>query len=301
MQYVCIDIGGTAIKYGLMDGENGLKMTGELPTEAQKSGGAGIMRKVERLVESFLPHRPAGICISTAGMVDSEKGCITYAAPLIPQYTGTEIKPMLERRFSIPCEVENDVRCAALAEHRSGAAQGTQSSVCLTVGTGIGGAVVLHGKVLHGKVLHGFSGSAGEIGYLKLPHGDFQDLASTGALVGAVAREKGIAPDVIDGKWVFAQAQQGDEICRRAIDRLADTLGMGIANLCYVLNPEVVVVGGGIMAQREYLYPRLRQSMERYLLPAVAAHTRLAFAVHQNHAGLYGAYYHFCSKHTAES
>ena len=265
-----------------------------MPTEAMQHGGPGIMKKAVKIIEDYLKDRsPAGICISTAGMVDCEAGRITHSAPLIPEYTGTEIKKTLEERFHLPCEVENDVNCAGLAENFAGASRGTTISLCLTIGTGIGGAIVIDNQVFHG-----FSGSGCEIGYMHLPGGEFQDMGASSILVKKTAEYKKISPDSIDGRYVFENAKQGDADCIRAIDEMVDVLGMGIANICYVINPEVVVLGGGIMAQKEYLYDRIRKSMDKYLIPSVASNTRLAFAENKNQAGMLGAFYHFRGRHS---
>lgn len=292
-EYICIDIGGTSIKYGMVREDGSFLTTGEMPTEAMQYGGPGIMEKAKKIVETYqAEYRPDGICVSTAGMVDCENGKITYASPLIPDYTGTEIKKTLEELYGIPCEVENDVNCAGLAEHFAGAARGSRISVCLTIGTGIGGAILIDGKVFHG-----FSGSGCEVGYMHLPGGEFQDLGASSILVKKVASYKNTDPEEINGKYVFEQAKQGDEDCIRAIREMCEVLGMGIANICYVVNPEVVVLGGGIMAQKEYLKDLLRDSLDKYLLPSVAQHTRLEFAQNQNQAGMLGAYYNFRSRH----
>lgn len=292
-EYICIDIGGTSIKYGMVREDGSFLTTGEMPTEAMQYGGPGIMEKAKKIVETYqAEYRPEGICVSTAGMVDCENGKITYASPLIPDYTGTEIKKTLEELYGIPCEVENDVNCAGLAEHFAGAARGSRISVCLTIGTGIGGAILIDGKVFHG-----FSGSGCEVGYMHLPGGEFQDLGASSILVKKVASYKNTDPEEINGKYVFEQAKQGDEDCIRAIREMCEVLGMGIANICYVVNPEVVVLGGGIMAQKGYLKDLLRDSLDKYLLPSVAQHTRLEFAQNQNQAGMLGAYYNFRSRH----
>lgn len=292
-EYICIDIGGTSIKYGMVREDGSFLTTGEMPTEAIQYGGPGIMEKAKKIVETYqAEYRPEGICVSTAGMVDCENGKITYASPLIPDYTGTEIKKTLEELYGIPCEVENDVNCAGLAEHFAGAARGSRISVCLTIGTGIGGAILIDGKVFHG-----FSGSGCEVGYMHLPGGEFQDLGASSILVKKVASYKNTDPEEINGKYVFEQAKQGDEDCIRAIREMCEVLGMGIANICYVVNPEVVVLGGGIMAQKEYLKDLLRDSLDKYLLPSVAQHTRLEFAQNQNQAGMLGSYYNFRSRH----
>ena len=289
-KYCCIDVGGTSIKYGVyLEEKKEFVYTKEMPTEAMKYGGSGIMEKMKTIVREARNNMEInGICISTAGMVDCEKGEITYAAPLIPNYTGTKIKKQLEEEFKVPCEVENDVNCAALAEYFEGAGKDSHSCLCLTIGTGIGGAFVSKGQVFHG-----FSGSGCEVGYMNLGKGQFQDLASTKILVEKVAQKKGLDQETLDGKIIFEQAKSGDAICNEAIDQMCDVLGMGIANLCYVLNPQVVVLGGGIMAQKEFLKPKIQASLKQYLLPSVEKHTQLAFAQNGNHAGMLGAYYHF--------
>ena len=95
---------------------------------------------------------------------------------------------------------------------------------------------------------------------------------------------------------MFEQAKKGDPDCIKAIDEMADVLGMGIANICYVVNPEVVVLGGGIMAQKEYLQEKLDKSVKKYLIPALSDKTTIAFARNQNQAGMLGAYFHFRSR-----
>lgn len=96
-----------------------------------------------------------------------------------------------------------------------------------------------------------------------------------------------------NGYHIFEEAKKGDKLCIRAIDEMVDVLGRGIANICYVMNPEVVVLGGGVMAQEEYLRGRIEASLRKYLVPSIAEHTKLAFAKHRNDAGMLGAYYHF--------
>ena len=157
--YLAIDIGGTNIKYGLIDEAENLIESHEMPTEAEK-GGPGILGKTKALVESYLEENTIlGVCISSAGMVDPDKGEIFYAGPQIPNYAGTQFKKEIEETYQIPCEIENDVNCAGLAEVMSGNGQGAQVAVCLTVGTGIGGCLLINGEIFHG-----FSNSACEVG-----------------------------------------------------------------------------------------------------------------------------------------
>lgn len=286
--YVSLDIGGTSIKYGVLDKQGCILEKSNKDTQAWQ-GGTGIMEKVVRIVEDFREkYVLTGICISTAGMVDVEKGEVFYSAPLIPNYAGTKFKSVLEEHFAIPCEVENDVNCAGLAEYISGAAMGSKSALCLTVGTGIGGCILFDGQVLHGA---GYC--AGEIGYLHMEHSDFQTLGAASILTEKVAGRKGRPKEEWSGQRIFKEAAEGDAICIRAIDEMTEVLGKGIADICYVIDPEVVVLGGGIMAQEEFLYPRIRDSLDRHLKPVLAEHTRIAFAKHRNDAGMLGAFYHF--------
>lgn len=170
-KYVSIDIGGTAIKYGVISECGEILEKDKMPTEAYK-GGPEILNKVIRIVEAYkAAYELAGICISTAGMVDVEKGEIFYSAPLIPNYAGTQFKKVLEEKFQVPCEVENDVNCAGLSESVSGAAAGSKVTLCLTIGTGIGGCILVDGKVFHG-----YSNSACEVGYMHMFDSDFQTL-----------------------------------------------------------------------------------------------------------------------------
>lgn len=290
--YVSIDIGGTAIKYGIIDEYGRILTKDKIDTEAHK-GGPEILNKVFRIVEKYLEvYKPVGICISTAGMVDTEKGEIFYSAPLIPRYAGTKFKEELERRFSIPCEVENDVNCAGLAESVSGAAIGSKVALCLTIGTGIGGCILIDGNVFHG-----FSNSACEIGYMHMFDSDFQTLGASSILTKKVAEIKQNSEVIWDGYHIFEEAKKGDDICITAIDEMVEVLGMGIANICYVINPEVVVLGGGVMAQDTYLKPKIEKALKKYLVPSIAEKTRLEFAKHKNDAGMMGAFYNFKSKH----
>ncbi len=290
-RYICVDIGGTSMKYGIVDEEGAFLKKSAMDTRASE-GGEAIAAKVENIVEKLRKDgEPEGICISTAGMVDTEEGKILYSAPLIPEYTGMRWKKRLEDRYRVPCEVENDVNCAGLAECISGAAKGSRAAVCLTIGTGIGGCVLLDGKVYHGA-----GGSAGEVGYMHMDGSDFQTLGAASILCRRVGERKG-GTKAWTGQQVFEAAKKQDPVCLQEVDEMVDVLARGISNICCVLDPEVVVLGGGIMAQADFLKPRLLKGLEKYMNPVMAKHTKLAFAHHGNDAGMLGAFYHFCQKH----
>lgn len=288
--FACIDIGGTSIKYGVLTEDIHFLTKSHTDTEAHL-GGPHIIEKVKAIIKDFQKdYVIEGICISTAGMVDTEKGNIVYASSLIPNYTGTLIKQILEENFSLPCEVENDVNCAGLAESISGAGKGSKSCICLTIGTGIGGCMVYNNHIFHG-----FSNSAFEVGYMHIPDGIFQDLAATTALVKNVAKRKNLP--AVDGKFVFAHARENDVICNEEIDRMLHYLSLGIANICYVINPETIILGGGIMAQKDFLAPKLQEALKKAMLPVLFNNTTVTFASQGNDAGMLGAFYHFRNLH----
>ncbi|HEL1612969.1 TPA: ROK family protein [Streptococcus suis] len=289
--YLAIDIGGTQIKYGRLNEAGQILESYKMDTEAYK-GGPHILATVKKLVADFHAQAPlSGVAISSAGMVDPDKGEIFYSGPQIPNYAGTQFKSEIETTFGLPCEIENDVNCAGLAEGISGAGQGSRISICLTIGTGIGGCLLVDGQIFHG-----FSNSACEVGYLHLSDGAFQDLASTTALVQEVARLHNQDPADWNGYKIFQEAKAGDARCIAAIDRMVNYLGQGIANICYVANPEVVILGGGIMAQKDYLYEKIQAALKANLVSSLADKTKLAFAEHENAAGMLGAFYHFQQK-----
>ena len=323
-QYFALDIGGTKTKYALLGEKGEILSAYEKDTEAQRGGSfilenvkgeirrvleelngeltegaldgkkaeAPVEQKAEAKVESLL----AGICISTAGMVDEIKGEIIHAGPQIPEYKGTKWKEEIETAFSIPCEVENDVKCAGLGEYSFGSGKGTSSMLCLTIGTGIGGSFILNGEVYHGT-----SHSAMEIGYMQIPGGMFQRMASTSALVKRVASRKGETEELWNGKRIFEEVAKEDKICLEELDRLCDALSIGLSNLCYAFNPECMVLGGGIMEQKDILLPKIWGHLQEHLVPIVAENTRLLAASLGNRAGLLGAYVHFHNRQKSKA
>lgn len=291
------DIGGTSIKYGVIE-PGGCKprflCRKETDSNAKLLQGPGIEAKVMGLTEELTrEYAVDGIAISTAGMVDEKNGVIVYANENIPAYTGMTLKKDFEKRFQVPCWVENDVNAAALGEYYYGAGRACGSMLMLTIGTGIGGAIVLEGEIYHGH-----SGSAGEVGYMWMNGQSFQEAASTTALVRRV--EKRTNETGLNGRIIFERAKQGDMLCAREIQSLCENMAKGISSCVCVLNPRRVVLGGGIMAQRAYLEPILRACMEEYMQEEMLRHTELAFAELENNAGMAGAYAHFQKKECRE-
>ena len=292
--YICIDIGGTAIKYGVADASGALHTRGSVPTEAKEYGGTGIVQKVFAIVrEAQQTHGVKGIAISTAGMVDPQAGCIVYALEdAIPDYTGTDWKALMHDAFGLPASVENDVNCAALGELWQGAGRGCSSLFAMTVGTSIGGALIVDGRIVHGA-----SGSAGEIAYMRVPGGRLHERCSATRLVASVCRTKGLPAGSIDGHAVFDLLRKGDPAAVEEVTALVNALADAITNVVSVVSPECIVLGGGIMAQEEALRPPLEEALRDRLPPLICAATKITFAATQNDAGMLGALRHFLQEY----
>ena len=297
MYYICIDIGGTSIKYGVLSDEGEIFIDGTVSTKVTEKENfilSDVKKLVRNILDEYRNYEIKGICVSTAGVVNPEKGEIAYAGPTIPKYTGTKIKEELEKEFSISCEVENDVNCAGLGEYWKGAGKGSKSMVCLTIGTGVGGSVILDGKLLNG-----IGYTAGEIGYMDVNGNYIQNIASSKYLVEKVQKEKvereGIT-DTITGVDIFELAKRGDEICIAGINEIISNLAVGVRNIIYLLNPEVIVIGGGITAQKEYLEEKIRNEVNDGMISDMFRKTRIELAQQGNQAGLLGALYNFLNK-----
>ena len=186
------------------------------------------------------------------------------------------------------------MNCAGLGEYWRGAGKGSKSMVCLTIGTGIGGSVILDGKLLNG-----IGYTAGEIGYMDVNGSYIQNIASSKYLVEKVQKEKrekeGIT-DAITGVDIFELAKKGDEICIAAINEIISNLSVGIRNIMYLLNPEVIVIGGGITAQKEYLEEKIRKEVNDGMISDMFRKTRIELAQQGNQAGLLCALYNFLNK-----
>lgn len=282
---ITFDVGGTSIKYGVVDfkgNEIEFLKKSEVDSQAKSFGGVGIVNTLKLITHQEMKnYEIEGISISTAGMVDVDNGSIILASN-IPGYTGMEVKKLLEEEFHFPVWVENDVNCAALGETMYGAGKNASSSFMVTIGTGIGGAIVINNEVYHG-----FSGIAGEVCFMKIKGTDYQDLCSTTALVKHVEELTGETG--LNGRIIFERAKAGNLLCKEAIEIICSDIVLGLNNCICLVNPEVVILGGGIMAQEEYLRPIMEKYMEEHVNEVMLKSTKLAFAHLGNAAGMAGA------------
>lgn len=246
MRILAFDIGGTFIKYAICDENFNLSDKNKVPTEAEKGGQALI----EKIIDIILSYDDIDrVAISTAGQVDSENGIVVYSTDNIPYYTGMMVKKLIENKTKIPTFVENDVNAAALGEAKFGAAKGENDFICLTYGTGIGGAIFLNGKLYKGS-----SSSAAELGHMIVHAGGrqctcggegcYECYASAKALINNVNK---VSDKPLDAFQIFEKENIEKPEIRSEVDKWIDEIIIGLINIIYTFNPPLIVLGGGIM------------------------------------------------------
>ncbi|HZJ87317.1 MAG TPA: ROK family protein [Erysipelothrix sp.] len=273
---LAIDIGGTKIKYAYMDSIETIQRH-EIDTNLKKPSD------LVKLVTSLVKDKPIEkISISIPGFVD-DKGYL-HRAGAIKSLDEINVKALLASHLSIPVYIENDAKCAAFAELHYGSGKDINSFVMLTLGTGVGGAIVIDRHVLKGV---GFR--AGELGMMLSKHeGRFtslHQLASTSALLTFYNRQK--QTNIKDARLIL-QEYQTDTLTQSIVDDWADYVAMSIFNMSSILNPERVLLGGGI-SENELLLPIINKALSRIEEWSVFK-ADVSVCTFQNNAGLIGAY-----------
>ncbi|MEC5423144.1 ROK family protein [Virgibacillus sp. C22-A2] len=290
-----IDIGGTSIKYGIVNDDGEILYHDSTPTEA-RLGGLEVIRKVNNLTDVLKQKWDiTGFSISSAGQIDRVNGVVIYATDNIPGYTGMPIAKMVSEHTGLPVKVENDVNCTAFGEHWKGAAVGVNDFLCITIGTGIGGALFLNGLPYTGA-----NYSAGELGHMSLypggkpctcgHRGCFEQYASSSALGDMVNHEFGYPLELKD---FFMKIRENDSKSICIFDQWIDDLTTGIQSLVHIFNPELIVIGGGISAQGDLLVNAIKTSLSKKIMPNHWNSLAVKLAEKDNQANLLGAAKHY--------
>ncbi|RLK62836.1 ROK family protein [Atopobacter sp. AH10] len=294
MHILAVDIGGTTIKadiYNELGQSQGMKVEYKTPVDLKK-GSNKILDSIIHMIDEKMEHlkqsgrKLDGVAISSAGVIDSEKGKVIYSGYTIPQYAKTNFTETIEKKFDIPCKVLNDVNAAACGEFAFGNYEPMGNFVCLTIGTGVGGAILVNGELVMG---HQFS--AGEVGYLPVNGHRFQDIASTTALCSYYKKISGTKE--ANGRDIFKAYDQGDHLAKKAIEWLTKNLADGLLAIVYLLNPRYIVLGGGIMERGEVLIPLIEEYLEQNLESPFFMPEKICQAKLGNSAGRLGALHYF--------
>lgn len=305
-----IDLGGTKISTALVDSGGTIITHDYRETHATEGREAVIGRMLDGARQVMAQAgvnraQVAAVGIGAPGPLDIEAG-VVVAPPNLPGWERVPLKRLIEDGLGITTFLENDANAAALGEHRFGAGQGTKHMIYVTVSTGIGG-----GLILNGKLYHGINGMAGEIGHQTLvPYGPrcgcghrgcLEALAS-GTAIARQARERvahgvptlmadlaGGAPERITAKLVAEAANQGDVEAQEILAEAMNYLGIGMANLVNLFNPQLIVIGGGLTNIGETLFGPVRRAIERHALPAPAQAVQVVRAELGDDVGVLGA------------
>ncbi|SEN57062.1 ROK family protein (putative glucokinase) [Paenisporosarcina quisquiliarum] len=287
MKILAIDIGGTSIKFCISDENGNIFNFKEYDSEAKKGAKHLIARIIQLIKMNYKDFQAIGI--STAGQVNNEEGSIIYANDNIPNYTGMKVKDIFEMNFKVPVVVENDVNAAALGERNFGAGKKYKNFLCLTYGTGIGGAIVCNSGIYRG-----FNGSASEFGHMILYPGGrkctcgflgcYEMYGSTTILV-----KKALEVDkkYVSGRDIFEGLERGNTELEKILEGWVSDVVYGLVSLTHIFNPPAIILGGGVMEQDKLV--TLINSKVKELIIESYSDIEIVKASLGNKAGLLGA------------
>ena len=276
-----IDIGGTKIAAGLVDAATGeVLLSQRIPTLAYEGGEAVLERAIEMartlIGEGVLKDipLPSAIGVGAGGQIDPSTGVVLSATDILPDWAGTPLLMVIEDAFGLPVAVDNDVNALGAGEGRFGAGQGCLNVVFLALGTGVGGAIIANGDLYHGS-----RGAGGELGHLILrPDGPAYgsdgergtlEYYANGAALLRYFQEAGGDPS-LDGPAVGAEAKGNPEgPAAQAVRRVGEALGLGIASLANLFDPDKFIIGGGMADLGELLLEPARAVLAERALPVV--------------------------------
>lgn len=306
-----IDVGGTNVKIALVDDNGKIIYSNSVPTYA-KMGYEYTVNNIKQAIKDLMketnttPSDIEGIGFDFPGQVDCKTGVVKLA-PNIPGWVNVPIAQMIENEFHIPTRIDNDVRCAALGELKFGAGRGCENFICITVGTGIGSGIVINGKVVRGA-----TNAAGELGHIKLQMnggpicgcgdtGCLEAFASGPAIV-AMAQEyiKGgkstkfremaaVEGGEITPYMVAKAAEEGDPVAKRIFEIVGEYIGIGLTSVINLLNPERVIIGGGVAESGELLLGPIRKTIKERAMVVAGNAVEIVPAQLGNSAGVIGA------------
>ncbi len=299
-----VDIGGTTVKLGLFDKNGSLLDKWEIPT-VKDNGGEAILPDIARSIcgkmqeKSILPEEVVGVGVGAPGAVDDEGVMVNGAVNL--GWGVFNLSKTLSEALNIPVKSANDANVAAYGEMWQGGGKGYQNLVAVTLGTGVGGGIIVNGRILNGSV-----GGAGEIGHIHIEdnepeqcgcknRGCLEQYASATGVVRLAGRrlEKDNAPSILRGerltaKAVFDAVKAGDAVAIEIAEQFGDYLGKGLAAVADVVNPEVFVIGGGVSKAGEILLTYIEPAFQKYVFSACRG-ASFTLATLGNDAGIYGA------------
>lgn len=305
-----VDLGGTTIKIGILTENGVIQQKWSLRTNILDDGShivPDIVHSINHHIDLYKMSRKqfVGIGMGTPGTVNREEGTVIGAYNLNWKTT-QQVKKQIEEGTGLPFAIDNDANCAGLGERWKGAGDDDDDVAFITLGTGVGGGIIANRQLIHGV-----NGAAGEVGHMIVePNGYLCTCGNRGCLeqyasaTGVVHLAQDLAEeyegdsslkamidngDEITSKIVFDLAKSHDYLANMVVDRVCHYLGLAAANISNTLNPECLVIGGGVSAAGEFLLERVQKNFEKYAFPTVRTSTKLKLAELGNDAGIIGA------------
>ena len=282
MNILAIDIGGTMIKYGLVSSDGKILSTNKIKTESSK-GLNNILNKIDNIFKRYKENNPVGIAVSGTGQINGMIGKVIGGNPIIPNWIGTNLVKILEEKYNLPAVLENDVNCVALGEKWIGAGKDLSNFICLTIGTGIGGGIILNNQLFRGENF-----VAGEFGHTLIKKGEFEQFASTTALIRLVKEKTG---KILNGKEIFDLEKKEIVEYQEVISEWIENLTDGLSSIIYCFNPANIILGGGVIGQGEALINRIKNSLFKKIGLQFKEKLNIIQAKLGNNAGMIGASY----------
>ena len=282
MNILAIDIGGTMIKYGLVSSDGEILSTDKIETEAEK-GLENILNKIDNIFKKYKENNPIGVAVSGTGQINGMIGKVIGGNPIIPNWIGANLVKILEEKYNLPAVLENDVNCVALGEKWIGAGKDLINFICLTIGTGIGGGIILNNQLFRGENF-----VAGEFGHILIKKGEFEQFASTTALIRLVKERTG---KTLNGKEIFDLEKKEIVEYQKVISEWIENLTDGLSSIVYCFNPANIILGGGVIEQGEPLINKIKNSLFKKIGPQFKEKLNIIQAKLGNNAGMIGASY----------
>ena len=307
-----VDLGGTNVNSAVVDDGGRISHPAWQSISGSRTAGEVIDRLVacvEMTMDKCGRNRVAGVGVGTPGLIIYETGTVVYA-PNVPEWVDLPLQSLLRERLGLPVAIENDANAAAIGEHWVGGAAGHANVVCITLGTGVGGAIIMDDEVWRGS-----NGAGGEIGHMTVVEngrmcgcgapGCLEAYASATAIADQArellrsGRESALTEmadggiDDIDAEMVADAAHRGDETAREVMHRSATLLGTAVSSLTNLLNPELIVIGGGVIKAGDLIFNPIRAEVARRAYKWSASILRVVPAQLGDDAGIIGAARHF--------
>ena len=290
MNIAAFDIGGTALKMGVVTASGELLKKGKQPIS--NSDGEQILAAMEGWIAAH--PECEGIAISAPGYVNPHTGYIEMGGA-IRRFDRFAIKDWLEERSGLPVAIENDANCVLLAERWKGKGAELSDFLVMTIGTGIGGAIFCNNQLVHGARFR-----AGEFGYMQTSRPGARDVrrysmnenCTLRVLRHRYAQHLGLALEAVTGEDIFDRFDAGDAVCQRLVAEFFNDLGTGLYNLVNLFDPQTILIGGGIVECPGFL------ALMREHLAWFGIADNIDTVSHGNDAGLIGAVYHFNQQHS---